>query len=105
MQIGSVAPKLFTGIENFPIEDFPIMAIPFFALAGNVPAHGGIAEGMIAFTTSLVGHWPGGLGLAGGVPGRRGDRRHPRRRGIVRNQAIVSPTSTLPRVAFEYGQT
>ncbi len=58
--IESVALKLFTGIENFSI-----MAIPFFILAGNFLAHGGVARRMIAFTTSLVGHWPGGLGLAG----------------------------------------
>ena len=43
------------------------MAIPFFILAGNFLAHGGVAKRMIAFTTSLVGHWPGGLGLAGVV--------------------------------------
>jgi C4-dicarboxylate transporter, DctM subunit len=60
--VESVALKLFTGIENFSI-----MAIPFFILAGNFLAHGGVARRMIAFTTSLVGHWPGGLGLAGVV--------------------------------------
>ena len=60
--IESVALKLFTGIENFSI-----MAIPFFILAGNFLSHGGVAKRMIAFTTSLVGHWPGGLGLAGVV--------------------------------------
>jgi len=60
--VESVALKLFTGIENFSI-----MAIPFFILAGNFLAQGGVARRMIAFTTSLVGHWPGGLGLAGVV--------------------------------------
>lgn len=60
--IESVALKLFTGIENFSI-----MAIPFFILAGNFLSQGGVAKRMIAFTTSLVGHWPGGLGLAGVV--------------------------------------
>jgi C4-dicarboxylate transporter, DctM subunit len=60
--IASVALKLFTGIENFSI-----MAIPFFILAGNFLTHGGVARRMIKFTTSLVGHWPGGLGLAGVV--------------------------------------
>jgi len=58
--VESVALKLFTGIENFSI-----MAIPFFILAGNFLTHGGVAQRMIRFTTSLVGHWPGGLGLAG----------------------------------------
>jgi C4-dicarboxylate transporter, DctM subunit len=58
--IESVALKLFTGIESFEI-----MAIPFFILAGNFLTHGGVARRMIAFATSMVGHWYGGLGLAG----------------------------------------
>src|ERR1700704_2651789 len=60
--IEAVALKLFTGIENFEI-----MAIPFFILAGNFLTHGGVARRMIAFATSMVGHWYGGLGLAGVV--------------------------------------
>ncbi len=58
--IESVALKLFTGIEKFEI-----MAIPFFILAGNFLTHGGVARRMIDFATSMVGHWHGGLGLAG----------------------------------------
>ncbi len=58
--IEAVALKLFTGIENFEI-----MAIPFFILAGNFLTHGGVARRMIEFATSMVGHWYGGLGLAG----------------------------------------
>ena len=57
--IEAVALKLFTGIESFEI-----MAIPFFILAGNFLTHGGVARRMIAFATSMVGHWYGGLGLA-----------------------------------------
>src|SRR5215203_4064975 len=56
----SVALKLFTGIDNFEI-----MAIPFFILAGNFLTHGGVARRMINFATSMVGHWHGGLALAG----------------------------------------
>ncbi|MBN8463377.1 MAG: TRAP transporter large permease subunit [Dechloromonas sp.] len=56
----SVALKLFTGIEKFEI-----MAIPFFILAGNFLTHGGVARRMIKFATDMVGHWYGGLGLAG----------------------------------------
>jgi C4-dicarboxylate transporter DctM subunit len=41
------------------------MAIPLFILAGNFLTHGGVARRMIAFATSMVGHWYGGLGLAG----------------------------------------
>ena len=58
--IESVALKLFTGIEKFEI-----MAIPFFILAGNFLTHGGVARRMINFASTMVGHWYGGLGLAG----------------------------------------
>ncbi|MDQ6619149.1 MAG: TRAP transporter large permease subunit [Pseudomonadota bacterium] len=58
--IASVALKLFTGIEKFEI-----MAIPFFILAGNFLTHGGVARRMINFATSMLGHWHGGLALAG----------------------------------------
>src|SRR2546421_10839145 len=56
----AVALKLFTGIESFEI-----MAIPFFILAGNFLTHGGVARRMITFATTMVGHWHGGLALAG----------------------------------------
>jgi C4-dicarboxylate transporter DctM subunit len=58
--IEAVSMKLFTGIESFEI-----MAIPFFILAGNFLTHGGVARRMIDFATSIIGHWHGGLGLAG----------------------------------------
>jgi C4-dicarboxylate transporter DctM subunit len=58
--IESVALKLFTGIERFEI-----MAIPFFILAGTFLTHGGVARRMINFAASMVGHWHGGLALAG----------------------------------------
>jgi C4-dicarboxylate transporter, DctM subunit len=54
--------KLFTSIDRFEI-----MAIPFFILAGNFLTAGGVARRMINFATSMVGHWYGGLGLAGVV--------------------------------------
>src|SRR5512139_3846097 len=58
--IEAVALKLFTGIESFEI-----MAIPFFILAGNFLTHGGVARRMIVFASAMVGHWYGGLALAG----------------------------------------
>ena len=58
--VETVAMKLFTGIEKFEI-----MAIPFFILAGNFLTHGGVAKRMIRFATAMIGHWHGGLGLAG----------------------------------------
>src|SRR5262250_3306354 len=58
----SVALKLFTGIERFEI-----MSIPFFILAGKFLTHGGVARKMINFAVTLVGHFHGGLALAGVV--------------------------------------
>jgi C4-dicarboxylate transporter DctM subunit len=58
--IESVGLKLFSGLDNFGI-----MAIPFFILAGTFLTRGGVARRMINFTTSMVGHFHGGLGLAG----------------------------------------
>jgi C4-dicarboxylate transporter, DctM subunit len=58
--VDAIALKLFTGIEKFEI-----MAIPFFILAGNFLTSGGVAKRMINFATSLIGHWHGGLALAG----------------------------------------
>jgi C4-dicarboxylate transporter, DctM subunit len=56
----AVALKLFTGIEKWEI-----MSIPFFILAGNFLTHGGVARLMIDFAASMVGHFRGGLALAG----------------------------------------
>ena len=58
--IESIALKLFTGIERFEI-----MAVPFFILAGNFLTYGGVARKMINFGMTLVGHFHGGLALAG----------------------------------------
>src|ERR1700689_3802498 len=54
--------KLFTSLDRFEI-----MAIPFFILAGNLLTTGGGGRRMIDFAPSLIGHWYGGLGLAGVV--------------------------------------
>jgi C4-dicarboxylate transporter DctM subunit len=58
--MASVGMKLFEGLNSFPI-----MAIPFFILAGNFLTNGGAARRMIRFASSMVGHFYGGLGLAG----------------------------------------
>jgi C4-dicarboxylate transporter DctM subunit len=58
--VEAVALKLFTGIEKFEI-----MSLPFFILAGNFLTHGGVAKRMIDFAASMVGHFHGGLALAG----------------------------------------
>jgi C4-dicarboxylate transporter, DctM subunit len=65
--LSSVDPKM-VGLKLFTsIDRFEIMAIPFFILAGNLLTSGGVAARMIAFATSMIGHWYGGLGLAGVV--------------------------------------
>jgi len=46
------------------MDSFPLLAIPFFILAGELMNRGGIAERLIAFANSLVGHIRGGLGHA-----------------------------------------
>jgi C4-dicarboxylate transporter DctM subunit len=65
--LSSVDPKM-VGLKLFTsIDRFEIMAIPFFILAGNFLTSGGVARRMIDFASSLIGHWYGGLGLAGVV--------------------------------------
>ncbi len=65
--LSSVDPKM-VGLKLFTsIYRFEIMAIPFFILAGNFLTSGGVARRMIDFATTLIGHWYGGLGLAGVV--------------------------------------
>ncbi len=46
------------------MDSFPLMAVPFFILAGELMNRGGIAERLVAFANSLVGHIRGGLGHA-----------------------------------------
>src|SRR4249920_3770222 len=43
---------------------FSFLAIPFFIFSGELMLHGGIADKIVGFARSLVGHWKGGLGLA-----------------------------------------
>jgi len=65
--LSSVDPKM-VGLKLFTsIDRFEIMAIPFFILAGNFLTSGGVAARMITFASSMIGHWYGGLGLAGVV--------------------------------------
>ncbi|MCZ7658131.1 MAG: TRAP transporter large permease [Xanthobacteraceae bacterium] len=46
------------------MDSFPLLAVPFFILAGELMNRGGIAERLVAFANSLVGHIRGGLGHA-----------------------------------------
>jgi tripartite ATP-independent transporter DctM subunit len=59
---------------------FSFLAIPFFILAGELMLHGGIADKIVDFARSLIGHVRGGLGMSnvlactlfGGVSGSPG---------------------------------
>src|SRR5262245_18345876 len=63
--LSSVDPKM-VGLKLFTsLDRFEIMAIPFCILAGNFLTTGGVARRIIAIATSMIGHWYGGLGLAG----------------------------------------
>jgi C4-dicarboxylate transporter DctM subunit len=50
--------RMFAGVEGFAL-----MAIPFFILAANLMGRGGITSRLIRFVNTLVGHFPGGLGI------------------------------------------
>jgi tripartite ATP-independent transporter DctM subunit len=62
---------------NSGMSVFSLMAIPFFIYAGDLMVTGGIAQRIVAFAGSLVGHMRGGLGqvniaaatLFGGISG------------------------------------
>lgn len=41
-----------------------LLAIPLFVFAGLVMLKAGVARRLVDFAMSLVGHWPGGLGVA-----------------------------------------
>jgi tripartite ATP-independent transporter DctM subunit len=43
---------------------FSFLAIPFFIFAGELMLHGGIADRIVRFAMSLVGHVRGGLGMS-----------------------------------------
>ena len=43
---------------------FSFLAIPFFIFAGELMLYGGIADKIVAFAKSLVGHIRGGLGMS-----------------------------------------
>ncbi len=53
-----VIQRLFSGIDKFPL-----MAIPFFILAGNIMAQGGLSKRLIRLTNSLVSPFSGGLAM------------------------------------------
>ena len=50
--------RMFAGVEGFAL-----LAIPFFILAADLMGRGGVTSRLIRFVNTLVGHFPGGLGI------------------------------------------
>jgi tripartite ATP-independent transporter DctM subunit len=70
--LASVATVLYAGVP-VPIvfqkmvggmQVFSFLAIPFFVFAGELMLYGGIADRIVRFANSLVGHVRGGLGMS-----------------------------------------
>ena len=57
--MSSVALQLFTASQNYTL-----LAIPFFILASAFMSTGGVAQRIIRFAISTVGHFRGGLAMA-----------------------------------------
>ncbi|MBQ5951176.1 MAG: TRAP transporter large permease [Lachnospiraceae bacterium] len=53
-----IAQKMFAGINSFPY-----LALPFFILAGNIMAEGGISRRLVTFFSAIVGRFRGGLAI------------------------------------------
>lgn len=54
-----VIQRMFSGLDSFPL-----MAIPFFILAGNLMATGGLSRRLLRLANLLVGWAKGGLGMS-----------------------------------------
>ena len=50
--------RVFAGLESFPL-----LAIPFFMFAASIMGKGGLSARIVRFIQTLVGHFPGGLGI------------------------------------------
>ena len=59
--LASVAQTMFSAFEGH----FTLLAIPFFILASTFMSTGGVAQRIIRFSIACVGHFPGGLAIAG----------------------------------------
>src|SRR6266568_4517811 len=55
---GSLQIYIFGSLDNYPL-----LAVPFFVLAGEIMAQGGIARRILALVNSLVGGIRGSLGV------------------------------------------
>ncbi len=59
--LASIAQTLFNAFEGH----YTLLAIPFFILASSFMSTGGVAKRIIRFAIACVGHFPGGLAIAG----------------------------------------
>ncbi len=59
--LASIAQTLFNAFEGH----FTLLAIPFFILASSFMSTGGVAKRIIRFSIACVGHFRGGLAIAG----------------------------------------
>ncbi len=59
--LGSIAQTLFQAMAGH----YTLLAIPFFILASTFMSTGGVARRIIRFAIACVGHFPGGLAIAG----------------------------------------
>ena len=59
--LASIAQTLFQAMAGH----YTLLAIPFFILASSFMSTGGVARRIIRFSIAIVGHFPGGLAIAG----------------------------------------
>jgi C4-dicarboxylate transporter DctM subunit len=59
--LGSIAQTLFSAFDGH----YTLLAIPFFILASTFMSTGGVARRIIRFAIACVGHFKGGLAIAG----------------------------------------
>mgnify|MGYP003884339217 CR=1 FL=1 len=59
--LASIAQTLFQAMAGH----YTLLAIPFFILASSFMSTGGVAKRIIRFAIAIVGHFPGGLAIAG----------------------------------------
>ena len=59
--LSSIAQTLFQAMAGH----YTLLAIPFFILASSFMSTGGVAKRIIRFAIAVVGHFPGGLAIAG----------------------------------------
>ncbi|NVO23541.1 TRAP transporter large permease [Donghicola sp. C2-DW-16] len=59
--LSSIAQTFFQAMAGH----YTLLAIPFFILASSFMSTGGVARRIIRFSIALVGHFPGGLAIAG----------------------------------------